>query len=275
MLPTQIASWFLAASLLLADAPVAHAQLGGLIKKKVSEAVKGPDKAQDQAKAADAPTDGSKLGFKLTGAVLDAFESGLTVELRERDAFRKLVSTLKTPKQYEQCKTDALKNPEGQKMGEDYLAALTRLGDASPGMKAEQIMKETQDIAEKLARQSDALFLKYCGEDPSPMINSQRQAFEKAAYAGAMEFGKVFNKPDSISDDQRMHRYAVLKEWVLPFCQMSDESQREAARTGLKLPGSGTGIYWVYTKDESTLLIDVCVGDKRAIAKLLRQFQIE
>jgi hypothetical protein len=319
MLPSKLATLTLAACLILPTRP-ADAQLGGLIKKKVGEAVKGPDNSKEKGgKAAETADDGSKLGFKLDDDVLGAFEAGLSMEIRERDAFRKKIASIKTPEQYGQCGQDVMRNPEGQKFAVDYGEAMTKLGDNAAGKKAEQIMKEQQDLAEQFAKRSNSLTLKYCGEDPAPTINSQRRVFEQAQKAAAMEFGKVFNRSgsndepdalpeescaggsavlaeddvvsadshchsanplaklagvirstaDSTSDQDKEHRYALLKEWIAKFCSLSKSTQQEAASVGIKVAGSGTGIFWVYTKEEAQKLIAKC----DALTKKLMELQ--
>jgi hypothetical protein len=313
MTPRKLAVLTVAAYLTFAGTPTAGAQIGGLIKKKVGETVKGPDKTKEKAKEPGGAEVGSKVGFVLDEDVFQAFQAGLQTEIHERDAFRKRLASVKTPAQYEACKTNALTNtPDGRKFSEDYMEAMGKLGDNAAGKKPEQIMKEQQEMAEKFTKRSDALMLKSCGEDPTPVINSQVQVFERAAHAGAMEFGKVFNRrpsggdeepaPDSLSeqpcmdsppltagensdigvescggsrplallagatlvradstsDEEKERRYGFLKEWVGPFCVLTKQQQEDAVAVGIKIPGTGPAIYWVYAKSEAKLLFDHC-----------------
>jgi hypothetical protein len=98
------------------NGPVAEAQIGGLIKKKVAEAVKGPEKTEAK------PADGEKKSIyndeivEMTGPVLDGFANGLRTEIALRNEFREVLAKLKTPAQYESCTNDAAASPEGQKI---------------------------------------------------------------------------------------------------------------------------------------------------------------
>jgi hypothetical protein len=297
---TKLSVLAITACLVFAAIPAAHAQVGGLIKKKVGDAVKGPEKPKEKAKVADTIDDDAKLPFRLDADSKKAFIAGLQVEIDAREAFRKRVASLKTPEQYEQCTRSMITNPEGQKFAEDYAAAMTKLGDNAAGKTREQIMKATQDVAEQFKKRSDALSLKYCGDDPTPVRASQAQVFERAERAGAVEFGKVFKPTPSGSDDEptavtessapcvdgsvlaegdadlvvrRCHdadpgsrlarvlsvradtteeekvtEYRTLKERIEKYCSLPQAMRDEAEKNGIRVPGQGQNIYWVFNR---------------------------
>ena len=320
MTPGKLALLTVAAYLTFAGTPTADAQIGGLIKKKVGETVKGPDKTKEKAKETGSTDVASKVGFVLDGDVFQAFQAGLETEIHERDAYRKRLATSKTPAQYSACQANTVTNtPDGKKFSQDYMEAMSKLGDNAAGKKPEQIMKEQQEMAEKFTKRSEEMILKNCGADPTPLINSQVQVFTRAAHAGAMEFGKVFNRrpsggedeltPDSLpeqrcvdsasratgdnsdiavepcgesrpwahlaaapvradttTDEEKDNRYAFLKEWVGPFCALDKKKQEDAVGAGIKIPGTGLAIYWVYSKGDAKWLYEHC----ETLMKLLK-----
>jgi hypothetical protein len=303
MARTKLSMLAIAASLVFAGTPAAHAQVGGLIRKKVGDAVKGPEKPKEKTKEPDTVDEDSKLPYRLDAESKKAFIAGLQVEIDGREAYKKRLTTLKTPAQYSACQTNTVTNtPEGKKFSEDYVEAMGKLGDNAAGKKPEQIMKEQQEMAEKFTKRSEAMILKNCGEDPTPVINSQRQTFERAERAGAVEFGKVFKRTpsgsdeastaapastepcidrsalmlegdlevdggpchaaepwskvagllrvgaDTTTDEEKQEQYRILKERVEKYCSLPQSMKDQAEANGIKVPGQGKNIYWVFSR---------------------------
>jgi hypothetical protein len=236
--------------------------IGGLIKKKVSESVKGGDK-KDQAggkQEANAATDvapaGSKLPRALTDVTLTAFKKGLTVERDHRQATVKFLATLKTTEQYKACEQSLAASPEMQKI-------VMSMGDLPDNATQEQIQK----LSEKMSADMQKLLLSKCGEDPGKYHNSWRRSqMEAAEAAGVKAFsaalgsasggGGPFLSFEEQPDDNYFYR--LLKEWTPPFCNLSKEAQQAAAEKGVSVPGQGQGIAFAYTAMEARLLMRQC-----------------
>jgi hypothetical protein len=102
------------------------------------------------------------------------------------------------------------------------------------------------------------LTTKACGPDPAPTLQAKDGEFQKALDAGIAEFGKAF--AGARNSDVRWN-YGVLKEWILPFCGLSQQEQQNAAANGLSIHGSGgANIQYVYTADEAKRLITRCAA---------------
>jgi hypothetical protein len=279
----------LAGTMALTMATVAEAQLGGLIKKKVSEAVKGPEKTE--AKPADA---GRKSFFnddvlEITQPVLDGFERGLRTEVALRDEFREFLAKLKTPAQYQACKNDVSASPEGQKIATRMLS----LPESTPP-------EELQRVILKAGQELEALQTKKCGTDPAEWTEEKRaeklREFEvKAAEAAGPEAppGKDLEPagPEGISepsDDAEVlsaplaqyrvtaggltslamfglteRAYAMLKERTIAFCMHAAIATRNTYESKVDLsvvqvPGQGDKVYFVYTSEEARTLQRNC-----------------
>lgn len=248
-------------------------QIGGLIKKKVTESVKGDKKdpagAKDQAPAGEGVgNDGSKLSFKVTDNLLAAFKKGLEAELDHRRATVKHLASLKTPEQYGACTQAFAASPEAQKI---------MMGPANlpEGATPDQIQKATEKMATDLAK----LSADKCGEDPRPYNDGWRSRQVQAAEdAGAKAFAAGLGTAPSgggpylafeQGQGQELGYYRQLKEWVPPFCNLPKAEQQAAAQKGVSIPGQGKGIAFVYTAAEARLLMQQC----DALMKLLRELQ--
>ena len=167
--------------LALASLPTASrldAQIGGLIKKKVGETVKGGDKKDQPAASTAVATDESKLPKKLTEVVLASFKKGLEVERDQRQATVKFLGTVKTREQYNSCQQTLAAGPEMQKI-------MMSLGTLPENATAEQTQKATQKMHADMAK----LLTDKCGEDPSKYDDSwRRRQMEAAELAGIKTF---------------------------------------------------------------------------------------
>lgn len=250
--------------------PTGHAEgqgIGGLIKKKVSESVKGDDKKGQQAGREDAATQqpsGSKLGRPLTQGTLAAFEKGLIAERDHRKGTVRFLATLKTRDQHNSCQQTVAASPEFQKI----MMSMGTLGD-------NPTQEQVQKASEKMSADLNKLSIDKCGEDPGKYDEGWKsRQIAAAEVEGARTFaaalaGGAGNGPFfafEVGPDEDFYR--LLKEWVPPFCRLSSQAQQDAADKGIAIPGSGRGIAFVYTADEAKALKLICPSVMRLLAEL-------
>lgn len=222
------------ALMLLAPAP-ASAQFGKLVKKAKEAA--GVDKSAPAAAATAAPAGPVSVNaeWELTKANLDRFAAGLEADKASRAASVKMLATIKTKSAYDQCGMAFATGPDYQKLMSDYNAQIAKAADQDAQMKIGQAFGENLQAAMQ----------KRCGPDPSRYPESQRQSVinadaEKAAIEKSGFTPRV---------------YGVLKERIAPFCA-ADAATRGSG--DVRLPGSGRGIFYVYTAAESAELAPRC-----------------
>ena len=242
--------------------PTGHAKgqgIGGLIKKKVSESVKGDDKKGQQAgkqDAAGAQPSGSKLPRALTEGTLAAFKKGLVAERDHRQATTKFLASLKPREQYQSCMQTAAAGPEMQKI----MMSMGTLGD-------NPTQEQVQKASEKMTADMAKLVKDKCGDDPGKYDvgwkNAQmREARVVAvkAFAAALDPGASSGPFLSVDEQPQdvAYFYELLLEWTPPFCNLPKEAQQAASERGVSVPGSGKGLAFVYTATEARLLMPQC-----------------
>ena len=229
----------LLASATLPCASPAHAGIGDMIKK--AKALKVEPKAK-AAPSADKGAITSRIEPPATVEEVAKFKAALKIEGTERAKATKFLGTLKTQEGWDKCRIDYQMSPEGMKLGEKLLATPEK----------ETPEERTQRLT-KMSEEMDKAFEAKCGPQPSKFNPGQmmRDALAKGSDA--------FEKDDM--------KFAAWKEWVLAFCEyIEDLKQAPDAATklakikddGLRIPGTGTGIYLVYTATEANLLLDQC-----------------
>lgn len=229
-------------------APGLQAQgIGSAIKKKVTQAAKG--NANTPAAAQQAPAqNGSRLGFQLTGPVLDAFKNGLDTEIAGRQAYLKSIANLKSEDEFQLCAGYTAASEEGMALQDEFSNRMDKVSTQADMQKVMKWMTDSMAV----------LTTKACGPDPTPKLKAKDDEFQKALDAGLAEFGKGF--PGVKASDVRWN-YNVLKEWILPFCGLSQQEQQNAAANGLSIHGSGgANVQFVYTADEAKLLMARCAA---------------
>lgn len=202
----------------LAVARPAEAQIGGLIKKKVKEAVKGETPSSTSEKsAAPAGPRFNEYVLELTPANLDKLEAGLQAEKAYRDSVEAKYAKVKTQEEYTQCSTNVMMSPEAQQ--------LTSNADASN-------LQSAQAAGQKLM----ALIKKKCGEDPGTLNKSAdlRKAQEHGVEASGLT----------------AEAYAIIEERIPPFCGGDGGTAQ--------VQGAASGIYYVYTEAEMAALKPRC-----------------
>jgi hypothetical protein len=264
----KLAVLTIAAFVTLAPAPTADAQVGGLIRKKVTESVKGPDKAAEAKKAAPQQ---SELGnnpdvLEITEPVLEGFVRGLHTEISLRKEFRAELAKYPTPQEYQKCQTNAATSEEGQKIA----AQLMNLPDnATPEQSQKAMQKMTADLG--------ALTKKKCPLDPADWPQGRRQArldsirVQAAASAviegssprdadgwenegGPSDVSSPLSEP--VAAGMTVRQYEILLERIQRFCTMvkSAANDNKGGSGGVKIPGTGKNIFWVFTAAEAKTL---------------------
>ena len=150
MTRSLVAGIVLAGCALAASPPGAEAQLGGLIKKKVSEAL--TKKPADSAQAPGKQTTGTQNNpatpfgsavLEITPSTFDAVIRGLTAEVKLQDEFRQVLAKFPTNEEYAACKQRVPQTPEGQKLMAEYMNTMQN-------SKPEEVQGRIAAVAEKL-----------------------------------------------------------------------------------------------------------------------------
>jgi hypothetical protein len=239
------------------------AQIGGLIKKKVTESVKGGDKKAATTEPDADASDKSKMPRPITANTFVAFKKGLTVERNKQQEAIKFLAGVTPVAKYKECSVNIMMTPEGQKIALKY-------GNAPDNATVQQL----QDMAQKLGAEMQKLTDKQCGEDPTKYHTGQWKVdrFKEAKAAGLAAFSAALDSPsgnngpyfafevEATQQQQRDDNYFfdLLMEWIPPFCLLSKAAQQAAADKGVAVPGSSKGLNYVYTAMEARLLMPQC-----------------
>jgi hypothetical protein len=225
-------------------AATAWAGWGDSLKKQADKMVKG-EKKPAASSTDTGPVSQSRIEPKPTPETLAKFKASLELEVAERNRVTKFLTTVKPSDVYEKCKTEWMMGPEGQKLSQKYVEAMQ-------GKSQEEIQKNVQ----VMGAETEKAIERHCGPDPGHYNQSWANEQIRAAIGRASD---QFTKDD--------YAYASWKEWVAEFCNYVDElkKQPDAAQKlakvrdeGLRIPGSGAGIYYVYTASEASTLLDQC-----------------
>lgn len=230
----------LATAMAVTIATPGQAQLGGLVKK--AKAAAGVEKPTAVAKVESAPVGPVKVkpADRIDEASLVLFAKALSAEKSWLEERARIRTTLKSPAEFRRCSEVALAptTPEAKKMMQAYMDAMaSKDNDGS----AEYMTK----IANGMKAEQDRIVQGKCGYDPSQ--------YPEEPGPGALYRPSEHEAAKQVGLDQK--RYALLKERVTPFCAFD-----AAARgTGdVRIPGIGTGVYFVYEAAEAELLAPRC-----------------
>jgi hypothetical protein len=249
-------------------------QIGGLIKKKVTESVKGGDKKAATDEAAANETDKSKMPRSITANTFVAFKKGLQVQHDKQQETLKFLAGLTPLDTYKSCTTNIMTTPEGQKVA---------LQVPSPPDNA--TVAQLQAYAQKLGVEMQKLTDKKCGEDPGKYNNYQwkNDRFTEARAAAIAAFSAALDSPsgngggpflafdlDEHSQQPRDDNYFfdLLIEWTPPFCRLTKAAQQAAAEKGIAVAGASKGHNYVYTAMEARLLMPQCEEIMRLLSVL-------
>ena len=204
----------------------ADAQLGGLIKRAGEAAKKGVP--QPDAPPAGPQPATSALGCPVDDAAMDRVLKGMEAERAARDAALKEAASAKTQAQYTACQSELAAGPEMQKA----LEAMTSLPENATAAQSQAAM-------EKFGATMSTLVNQKCGPDPS-------------------EFREQLNRKFTEAGKQGSDCDARIREHALRFCQLSAAEQASAQNGGVRVPGTGAKIFWVYTEAEARAYAPRC-----------------
>lgn len=227
----------------LALAAPGHAGIGDKLKDKL-KALKVPPQAKTTATAETGPIP-SRIQPPCTPENVAKFNAAMGVEKAEREKVLQLLASAKSPEAYAKCRNDYLMSEEGQKFSQAVM-------DASSNSKPDEYQKKLVELSEQLDRKLTAR----CGPDPDKLgVNWRGQAMRDAVAKGSDTFVK-----DDIA-------YQGWKEWVGEFCKYAQQLEKEPdgkaklakiRAEGVRIPGTGEGVYFVYTAAEAAQLLDHC-----------------
>lgn len=206
--------------------------VGGLIKKKVEQA---KTKTAPPANAKEADQEPSLFPFQPNAEAMASYKRGLNVEIAGRNEYRERLAKLKTVEEYQTCETASMTSPEGAKLAEELVS---RMGKA-------KTPEDYAKLSEWQVESYKAIVVKRCGENPRPLVSEQSTVFGKAAEAGAREAGKGWTSP-SQSDGGNLRDYRLMKELVAKYCSLPADTRQDAEKNGVKVPGTGANIFWVF-----------------------------
>jgi hypothetical protein len=265
----------------------ADAQLGGLIKKKVKEAIKPPEKVSPQpqpeaaapaSSPAAAPSNdrdpfaGQRVpnarALLITDAMLARIARGLDAEHALIKDYEKQLTKFPTEQQFEACRVKAAQTSEGQRL-------------MNPGNFIKEGMKpdELQAAMMKMSTESDAYYQKACPLKPvTDYEKSERmkQIRTKAASLATAPSTSATGGPSRLlfevnpfdlplkadSDSVKVlgtgglddNDFGEMIERILKYCELKATMDVKPKPGGLKVPGVGRDIYWVYTESELVTL---------------------
>jgi hypothetical protein len=233
------------ATLALASAP-AHAGIGDMLKNRAKEAVTGKKGKPATAAAAESGAIQSRLSPPMTAENVAKFKAAMEYELAEREKATKFLKTVKSTEAYNQCKLDWTMSDDGQALSQRYLSGME-------GKSGEALQKHVETVGTEMEK---AIAAK-CGPDPGRYNQGWAAQQSREALGRASD---QFAKGED-------YAYHTWKEWVVEFCNYIEKLKQEpdAAQKlakikdeGLRIPGHGTGIYYVYTASEANQLLENC-----------------
>lgn len=251
--------------------------LGGLIKRKAAEAVKPKNEPAQKANEPDNPD--SRLPYDLTPETMVAFKRGLELEIKLREDYRKELAQFKTAAQYEACTTKAASSPEAAKVLEEYLVRMEKVKTPEEVQKLAEWQNGAidamhlklcgRDPKPLIARQTERFtkaqydgameFAKAFRKPPShdnPMGNREQDSdcleneLEDGSSIGSFGCGAEFGVQEApnATTDAKVLEYLKLKELVEKYCSLSPAMRADAEKNGIRVPGTGNNIYWVFSR---------------------------
>jgi hypothetical protein len=260
---SQVSAVALAAIAALAPIQSAGAQLGGLIKKKVSEAIKPAEKAVEPAAR---PGQQQSLFnadvMQITPASVASMRQAMATERSMQDEFRRELAKYPTREQYAECQQKAAISPEGQKI----VAVMGNMPEnATP--------EEHQRIITKMGTDMEALVKKLCPLNPDDWQDYKKRervvAIHRKASSPFDTIGVRGVSGDGVSE-LSARRNDILTERIVAYCEAKKAGADVSGDAdGLKIPGTGRDIYWVYTAEElkvlATIDCDKFLAEHRAL----------
>jgi len=258
---------FAAASISISAPQTAEAQLASLIKKKAKEAIKPPEKKNPAPQPAPAaPAAGSPAeqasnsrdpfanqrvpdarALMITDGIMGRVRRGLDAETAMLKDLEKEIAAYPTPQKIQECKGKALQTPEGQR--------LINLGNF---VKAGMTPEETQAGMARMITESDAYYKKACPWDETKWSDynrsEARSAIRKKAAAQALPPSATGQSAKSSDPGLDENDLAEVIERILKYCDLKKTMDMSPKTGGIKIPGEGKDIYWVFMQSELVTL---------------------
>ena len=239
MPPSRALVALIALLLLAAVVAPSHAGWGDALKQNAAKLTK----SNKSKPAAETGPVQSRMTPAVTAETLARFQRGMEVEVAEREKSKQLLASLPKKEDRDKCAQQLAMSPEMQKITMDYAESAA---NAKP--------EDQQKLTERWSQRMDSLITGKCGPDPGKYNPQQmeRDALAKGSDAAAL------------GDDNAYHAW---KEWVIEFCKYIEKLQKEPDAKeklakmkdeGLRIPGVGSGIYFVYSASEVALLLELC-----------------
>jgi len=244
----------------LAGSTTAEAQIGGLIKRKATEAIKGPEKKDEkQAEKSDALPDGV---MEITAPVFEGVINGLKVEVALRREFRAELAKLPTQAQYDQCLSRLVSS-------EEYQQIQSRIGNlpenATDAQKAATMQKMYTD--------TEVLQKKMCPVTPNDWTEGMKQKRLAEIRTKAVQAAAPVKNARGDSDQTAEGPFLSSDGWISQstsaptegefnihlerldkLCSLRSEKALPTSG-GFKAPGSG-GKFWLFTPGELGVMDD-------------------
>ena len=255
-----------AASISFSAPQAAEAQLGKIIKKKVKEAITPPEKSNPAPKPAESgpgqpsssePASNSRDSFAhqrvpnerallITDGMMARVRRGLDAETAMLKDLEKEIAAYPTPETIQACKVKASQTPEGQRL-------------MNPGnfVKAGMTPEQTQAGMMKMTTESDAYYKKACPWDENKWSDYNRSEArsairtEAAAQALPPSAGQSAESSDPGLDE---NEFGEVIERILKYCELKKTMDMSPKTGGIKVPGIGQDIYWIFTVSELEVL---------------------
>ena len=267
--------------LVLAVADTAHAQgIGGLIRKKVEQATK----PKDEQAPKEAGQDRSLFSFEPTAEALASYKRGLELEVRLRNEYRDRLARLKTSEQYQACEQGAATSPDALKLAEESSARMDKATAPEELQKVYVWQNERfkaialkqcgedprpliQQRAEVLRKAEEAGVREAAkGWKRRPAREDHDGAREESDFTPDQTPLEDPAEPADIapvatrsiparwhvaerrqqSSEIDLQDYRLMKELVTKYCSLSPAMRTDAEANGIRVPGTGNNIYWVF-----------------------------
>lgn len=241
-------------------ASAAEAQLGGLIKRKAADAIKGPEKKDEkQAQKSDALPDGV---MEITAPVFEGVINGLKVEVALRREFRAELATVPTQAQYQQCTSKVATSEEYAKIqmslanlpdnatDAQTTAAITKMNDDAAALLKQRCPVNPSDWNDARKQQRLTEIRVKAARAAAPVRNARDDSDEPAEgpFLSSDEWGSQSTTPPTVSEfDLHLERLDKL-------CSLRSENMLPKSG-GLKASGTGQ-VFWLFAPGELSVMDD-------------------
>jgi hypothetical protein len=255
-----------AVSISIAAPQTAEAQLRERVKKKVKDAIKPPEKRDPAPQpAAASPAAASTVeapsssrdpfanhrvpdarSLVISSDMLARVHRGLDAEAAMLKDLEKEIAAYPTRETIQACKVKASQTPEGQR--------LMNLGNF---VKAGMTPEQTQAGMMKMTAESDAYYKKACPWDEFKWNDANRSDARASIRTQASTKSLLSTEADSAGEAKGLAGiplnegdFADVIERILKYCELRKTMNMSAKTGGIKVPGEGQDIYWIFMESE-------------------------